>query len=102
MDHILDALWDVIQDRKAHPRADSYTASLFAKGEKEILKKLGEEAVEIVVAGLAENNERVIYESADLVYHLLVFLAARDLRWNDVEEELTRRFADRIRKERNS
>ncbi len=102
MDRILDTLWDVILDRKAHPRPDSYTASLLAKGDKEILKKIGEEAVEIVVAGLAESNERVIYESADLIYHLLVLLAARDLHWEDVEAELARRFTSRSPKEEAS
>ncbi len=93
MSTILEDLWAVIQDRKAHPRPGSYTASLFEKGENEILKKIGEEAIEILVAAKGEGNERVVYEAADLVYHLMVLLAARGLTWKDVEEELQRRFS---------
>ena len=70
----------------------SYTAFLFEKGENEILKKIGEEAVEIIIAAKGEGNDRVLYESADLIYHLLVFLAARDLQWEQVEAELVKRF----------
>ena len=91
MSETIRELWKVIQDRKANPRPGSYTASLFAQGENEILKKVGEEAVEVVVAA-KESDERIVYEAADLVYHLLVLLAARDLTWEDVEAELRRRF----------
>ncbi len=72
--------------------AGSYTADLFRKGENEIVKKVGEEAVEVVVAVKGETDDRVIYESADLVYHLLVLLAWKGLTWQEVEEELARRF----------
>jgi phosphoribosyl-ATP pyrophosphohydrolase len=65
---------------------------LFSAGENEILKKIGEEAVEVLIAAKSEGNERVIYEMADLVYHSLVLLAARGLTWADVEQELARRF----------
>ncbi len=92
MSDVLEQLWNTIEDRKAHPRSGSYTASLFAAGENEILKKVGEEAIEVIVAAKGEGDARVVYEAADLVYHLLVLLAARDLTWNDVEEELRRRF----------
>ncbi|NPA90613.1 MAG: phosphoribosyl-ATP diphosphatase [Chloroflexi bacterium] len=92
MSEVLQQLWQTIQERKQHPTPNSYTASLFAKGEQEILKKIGEEAVEVIVAGLREGNERLIYETADLLYHLMVLLAARDLTWEDVEQELARRF----------
>ncbi len=92
MSTVIDTLWATIQDRKAHPRPGSYTAFLLEKGENEILKKIGEEAVEIIVAAKDEGNERVVYEAADLVYHLMVLLAARDLTWKDVESELERRF----------
>ncbi len=91
-ENILEQLWAVIQDRKAHPQPGSYTVSLFEKGENEILKKVGEEAVEVIVAAKGEGNERVVYEAADLVYHLMVLLAARGLTWQDVENELRRRF----------
>ncbi len=92
MSDVLEHLWNTIEDRKAHPRSGSYTATLFAAGENEILKKVGEEAIEVIVAAKGEGNERVVYEAADLVYHLLVLLAARDLTWHDVENELRRRF----------
>ncbi|MBE2240295.1 MAG: phosphoribosyl-ATP diphosphatase [Caldilineaceae bacterium] len=89
----LQTLAAIIQDRKEHPRVDSYTATLFAKGENEILKKLGEEAVEVIIAAKGETDDRVLYELADLVYHTLVFLNLRGLAWADVEAELERRFA---------
>lgn len=92
MSTVIETLWATIQDRKAHPRPGSYTAFLLEKGENEILKKIGEEAVEIIVAAKDEGNKRVVYEAADLVYHLMVLLAARDLTWKDVESELERRF----------
>ncbi len=92
MSDVLEHLWGIIEDRKAHPRSGSYTSSLFAAGENEILKKVGEEAIEVIVAAKGEGNERLIYETADLMYHLLVLLAARNLTWEDVEEELRRRF----------
>ena len=92
MSDTLEQLWQTIQDRKENPPPGSYTAALFAKGQNEIVKKIGEEAVEVVVAALGEGDERVLYESADLVYHLLVLLAARGLTWDDVEAELRTRF----------
>ena len=92
MSDALTALQATIVDRKEHPRDGSYTCKLFAAGNVEILKKVGEEAVEVVVAGALQDDERVVNESADLIYHLLVALVARGLRWQDVEEELVRRF----------
>ncbi len=88
----MQQLWTVIQSRKAEMPEGSYTAYLFRTGENEILKKIGEEAVEIIIAAKGEGDDRVIYESADLIYHLLVLLAARGLTWEQVEEELARRF----------
>ncbi len=92
MTDTLMALQATILDRKDHPREGSYTCRLFDAGESEILKKLGEEAVEVVVAASLQGNDRMIYESADLVYHLLVALVAKGLTWQDVEAELVRRF----------
>jgi len=89
---VLDNLQATIQERKENPREGSYTCDLFQAGAGEILKKVGEEAVEVVVAGALEDDSRVIYESADLVYHLLVALVARGLTWQDVEIELASRF----------
>ncbi len=71
--------------------ADSYTARLLAAGEDEIVKKVGEEAVEVILAAKGQGDARLIEESADLVYHLLVLLLSRGLSWADVEAELDRR-----------
>ena len=90
---ILDHLWATIQASKTAMPEGSYTAFLFQKGENEILKKLGEEAIEVIIAAKDEGDERVIYESADVIYHLMVLLAARGLGWGQIEAELARRFA---------
>ena len=88
----LQALFQTIEDRKHNPPAGSYTAHLFAKGENEICKKIGEEAVEVIIAAKGETDDRIIYEMADLIYHNLVLLSARNLMWDDVDAELARRF----------
>jgi phosphoribosyl-ATP pyrophosphohydrolase/phosphoribosyl-AMP cyclohydrolase len=90
---ILTRLEAVIQDRKSTPRPGSYTRQLLEAGLSQILKKVGEEAVEVIVAAQGEGDERLVSELADLVYHTLVLLASRDLSWADVEAELARRFA---------
>jgi phosphoribosyl-ATP pyrophosphohydrolase/phosphoribosyl-AMP cyclohydrolase len=89
---VLDHLDSVIQDRKAKPRPDSYTCRLLEGGVPRIGQKVGEEAVESIVAALSEGDERLASEVADLVYHILVLLAARDLSWADVEASLAHRF----------
>lgn len=88
---VLDDLFEIIESRKgANPEA-SYTAGLLAAGTPKAAQKTGEEAVEVTIAALAETPERLAAESADLLYHLLVLLAARDLTLDDVRAELTRR-----------
>jgi len=89
----LSHLESVIRDRKANPQPGSYTCQLLDAGLPRILKKVGEEAIEIIIAAQSEGDERLISELADLTYHALVLLAARDLDWSDVEAELARRFA---------
>ena len=84
-------LFDVIQDRKENPSEGSYTSSLFAEGLPKIAQKVGEEASEVIVAALAQEDQRLIEEVADLTYHTLVLLAARDLSLADVQAELERR-----------
>lgn len=84
-------LFDVIQDRKQNPTEKSYTSSLFAKGLPRIAQKVGEEATEVVVAALAQDDARLIEEVADLTYHTLVLLAARGLTPAHVLAELERR-----------
>lgn len=92
MSETIRILQRVIEDRKQNPQEGSYTCALLDAGCEEILKKVGEEATEVVVAGALESDERLVYETADLFYHLLVMLAARNLGWEDVEAELRRRF----------
>jgi phosphoribosyl-ATP pyrophosphohydrolase len=87
----IERLAAVIADRQAHPRPGSYTCKLLAGGPAAVARKVGEEAAETVVAALAEEDARLAEEAADLVYHLLVLLASRGLRWADVERELERR-----------
>lgn len=91
MSQVLNDLFDIIQNRKAHPRPGSYTAELFDAGENRILQKLGEEAIEVIIAAKGEGEERIVYELADFVYHSLVLLAERGLDWADVEAELQSR-----------
>ncbi|MDP6793098.1 MAG: phosphoribosyl-ATP diphosphatase [Anaerolineales bacterium] len=87
----LNTLQEIIIDRKVRPVPNSYTASLFSAGENEILKKIGEEAIEVILAAKSEGDARVISETADLFYHVLVLLAERDLTLAQVETELDRR-----------
>jgi len=84
-------LFSTIQNRKANPRPDSYTNQLFEDGEDEIIKKIGEEAIEVILAAKSQGDKRLVEETADLVYHILVLLASRDLTWDDVLLELTQR-----------
>jgi phosphoribosyl-ATP pyrophosphohydrolase len=77
--HPIDRLFAVIQSRKDADPASSYTAKLFSRGTLQIAKKLGEEGVETALAAVAQDREHVIAESADLLYHLLVLWAARDI-----------------------
>jgi phosphoribosyl-ATP pyrophosphohydrolase len=92
MSSAVETLFTTIQERKRTLPEGSYTARLLQQGENEILKKIGEEAIEVLIAAKAEGDARVIYEMTDLVYHCLVLLAARDLAWSDIEAELERRF----------
>jgi phosphoribosyl-ATP pyrophosphohydrolase/phosphoribosyl-AMP cyclohydrolase len=84
-------LFNVIESRKANPSEKSYTSILFAEGLPKIAQKVGEEATEVVVAALSQDDRRLIEEVADLVYHILVLLAARELEPGDVLAELERR-----------
>jgi phosphoribosyl-ATP pyrophosphohydrolase len=84
-------LFEVIQDRKKNPLEKSYTSSLFGEGLSKIAQKVGEEGTEVVVAALAQDDQRLIEEVADLTYHTLVLLCARGLTPADVVAELRRR-----------
>ncbi len=91
MSDMVNRLFATIESRKAQAPAGSYTASLFAAGENEIVKKVGEEAIEVIVAAKGETDERVVSEVADLIYHTLVLLSSRRIAWSAVEDELARR-----------
>jgi phosphoribosyl-ATP pyrophosphohydrolase len=84
-------LFDVIESRRHNPSDKSYTSSLFAEGLPRIAQKVGEEGTEVVVAALAQDDQRLIEEIADLTYHTLVLLAARGLKVQDVLAELEKR-----------
>lgn len=82
--HILERLFATITARKGADPRESYTAKLFSKGTPKIAQKVGEEAVETVIAALAEEKTNVASESADLLYHLLVLWADRGVNPEDV------------------
>jgi len=84
-------LFDVIEDRKKNPTEKSYTSSLFKEGLPRIAQKVGEEATEVLVAALSQDDRRLIEELADLTYHTLVLLSARGISPNDVLAELEKR-----------
>jgi phosphoribosyl-ATP pyrophosphohydrolase len=85
------SLQSIIQDRKANPSPNSYTSQLFTAGEDEIVKKVGEEAVEVILAVKGQGDDRIISEVADLLYHTLVLLSAKGLTLEQVETELQKR-----------
>jgi phosphoribosyl-ATP pyrophosphohydrolase len=92
MSTTLEKLAAVIEQRKAAEPESSYVASLYHKGMDAILKKVGEEATETVIAAKGDDDDQLVYETADLWFHTLVMLAARDLGPAQVLAELERRF----------
>lgn len=88
----LQQLMSVLNQRKTAEAESSYVASLYAAGTDKILKKLGEEATETVIAGKAGDKQQIIYEMADLWFHSMVLLAHNDLDIDAVFDELDRRF----------
>ena len=89
---ILDDLFSVILSRKDNPSSDSYVSSLFAKGKDEILKKIGEEAVEVIIASKAADKQQVVHELADLWFHCMVLMPEHGLSHEDIFRELEKRF----------
>lgn len=92
MSDTLEKLAGVLEERKAADPESSYVAGLYEKGMDGILKKVGEEATETVIAALGGDDSQLVYETADLWFHTLVMLAARGLGPADVLQELERRF----------
>jgi phosphoribosyl-ATP pyrophosphohydrolase/phosphoribosyl-AMP cyclohydrolase len=87
----LQQLERVIAERRSAAPDGSYTASLLASGRQRIAQKVGEEGVELALAGVGDDQARVVAETADLLYHVLVLLAARDISLDEVLQELERR-----------
>jgi phosphoribosyl-ATP pyrophosphohydrolase len=88
---ILNRLADLLEQRKSADPASSYVAKLYAKGMDSILKKVGEEATETVIAAKGGNKDEIVYETADLWFHTMVMLAQAGLKPQDVLDELARR-----------
>lgn len=89
--NVFENVYSTIADRKQHPREGSYTNYLFDKGLDKILKKIGEEATEIVIAAKNSQTEDIKYEISDFLYHLIVLMVETGVTWEDIVEELNRR-----------
>ncbi|UXD21233.1 phosphoribosyl-ATP pyrophosphatase [Ignicoccus pacificus DSM 13166] len=87
----LQELWEVILNRVKNPREGSYTSKIAMKGKGYAARKVGEEAVEVIVAALEEGKDSLVYEAADLIYHLMVLLAISGVSWEEVVKELESR-----------
>lgn len=87
----LEELYDIIKGRKETPKEGSYTNYLFDKGLDKILKKVGEEATEVVIAAKNEDSRELVYETADVLYHLLVLLVEKGVSYEAILEELASR-----------
>lgn len=88
---VFEEVYGVIEDRKLHPKEGSYTNYLFDKGIDKILKKVGEEAAEIIIAAKNPNPEEVKYEISDFLYHVMVLMSERGVTWEDIAKELADR-----------
>ena len=86
-----EGLMDLLKGRKEAPKEGSYTSYLFEKGRDKILKKIGEEATEVIIAGKAEDNRETVYEIADLAYHVMVLMVEAGISLEDVQKELATR-----------
>lgn len=88
---LIKAEYDVILERRENKEAGSYTAYLFDSGIDKILKKVGEECTEMIIAAKNNDKEEIVFETADLIYHTLVMLADRGVTPEDVAKELEKR-----------
>lgn len=88
---VLDTVYQVIEDRKIHPKEGSYTNYLFDKGIDKILKKCGEEATEIIIAAKNPDPEELKYEISDFLYHVMVLMVEKKVTWEDIMRELANR-----------
>lgn len=88
---VLEDVYSIILDRKEHPKEGSYTNYLFDKGIDKILKKVGEEATEIVIAAKNPDPEEIKYEISDFLYHMMVLMAEKGVTWEEITQELSQR-----------
>ncbi len=88
---VFESVLNVIKDRKIHPKEGSYTNYLFDKGIDKILKKLGEEATEIVIAAKNPNANEIKYEISDFLYHMMVLMVEKGVTWDEITDELDKR-----------
>ncbi|MEM0006366.1 MAG: phosphoribosyl-ATP diphosphatase [Ignisphaera sp.] len=88
---VLEELYSIILDRIGNRVSGSYTVQLVERGMEYIARKVGEEAIEVIIASLIESRERIISEVADLIYHLMVLMAVNNITLDDVCKELERR-----------
>jgi phosphoribosyl-ATP pyrophosphohydrolase/phosphoribosyl-AMP cyclohydrolase len=88
---VFQEVYDIVVDRKNNPKEGSYTNYLLTKGLDKILKKVGEEASEVIIGSKNENKDEIRYEVADLIYHLTVLMVHQGLTWDDICEELQKR-----------
>ena len=91
MTTFIDTLTDIIKERKTNPKPGSYTSDLFEKGQDSILKKIGEEAGEVIIAAKNNNSNELSNEAADLLFHLMVTLEEQGLSLQDVINVLEKR-----------
>lgn len=91
MSNVLEVLYSVVQDRKINPQEGSYTCYLFDKGLDKILKKIGEECSETIIAAKNSYKSETVYEISDLIYHLMVMMVNEGIELSDVMHELEKR-----------
>ncbi len=90
-DNVLNNLFNIIEDRKDKPIEGSYTGYLFEKGLDKILKKVGEESSEVIIAAKNENKEELIKEICDLSYHIMVLMVEKQIKLDGIEKELEKK-----------
>jgi len=88
---VFQGVYDVVKDRQVNPKEGSYTNYLFDKGIDKILKKVGEESAEIIIGAKNSGKQEMVYEIADLLYHLTVLMVEKEATWEDIYDELNKR-----------
>ncbi|WP_251859608.1 phosphoribosyl-ATP diphosphatase [Clostridium sp. Marseille-Q2269] len=89
--NVLNSLFDIVEERKENPIEGSYTGYLFEKGLDKILKKVGEESSEVIIAAKNEDKEELIKEICDLTYHIMVLMAEKQIKLDSIEKQLEKR-----------